>query len=62
MKIIAKNSFGITPDDLFIVTAREFGFKHTGKNIISSLSNAYQQMLKNGKVTEIDGKVNVVQE
>lgn len=57
MKTIAQHSFGITPEDLFIVTAREFGFKRTGENIISSLRNVYEQMLKNNEVTEIDGKV-----
>lgn len=60
MKTIALHSFGITPDDLFIVTAREFGFKRTGENIIYSLRKVYQQMLKNGEVTEVDGKVQVV--
>ena len=61
MKTIAQYSFGITPDDLFIVTAREFGFKRTGENIIYSLRKVYQQMLKNGEVTEVDDKVSVVQ-
>ena len=60
MKTIALHSFGITPDDLFIVTAREFGFKRTGENIIYSLRKVYQQMLKDGEVTEIDGKVHMV--
>lgn len=59
MKTIALHSFGITPDDLFIVTAREFGFKRTGENIIYSLRKVYQQMLKNGEVTEVDGKVQI---
>ena len=60
MKAIAKKSFGITPDDLFIVTAREFGFKRTGENILHSLRKVYQQMHKNGEVTEVDGKVHIV--
>ena len=60
MKTIAQRSFGITPEDLFIVTAREFGFKRTGENIINSLSNVYKQMLNKKEVTEIDGKVQVV--
>lgn len=60
MKTIAQHCFGITPEDLFIATAREFGFKRTGENIISSLRNVYEQMLKNNEVTEIDGKVCVV--
>lgn len=60
MKTIAQHSFGITPDALFIVTAREFGFKRTGENIIYSLRRVYRQMLENGEVTEVDGKVSVV--
>lgn len=59
MKTIAQNSFGITPDDLFIVTARELGFKRTGENIISSLRKVYKQMLESGEVSEVDGKVNM---
>lgn len=59
MRQIAKRSYGITPDDLFIATAREFGFKRTGENIVSALRAAYDKMLSNGKVKEIDGKVNV---
>ena len=60
MKTIALHSFGITPDDLFIVTALEFGFKRTSENIIYSLRKVYQQMLKIGEVTEVDGKVQVI--
>ncbi|MBO7234468.1 MAG: hypothetical protein J6V13_05740, partial [Paludibacteraceae bacterium] len=60
MKTIAQHSFGITLDDLFIVTTREFGFKRTGENIIYSLRKVYQQMLKNGEVSEVDGKVQVI--
>lgn len=57
MKTIALHSFGITPDDLFIVTAREFGFKRTGENIIYSLRKVYQYMLEKNEVIEVDGKV-----
>lgn len=59
MKTIVQHSFGITPDDLFIVTAREFGFKRTGENIINSLDRVYRQMLDNKEVSEIDGKVQI---
>ncbi len=59
MKTIAQNSFGITPGDLFIVTAREFGYKRTGENIICSLRKVYNMMLGNDEVKEIDGKVHV---
>ena len=60
MKTIALHSFGITPENLFIETAREFGFKRTGETIICTLRKAYQKMKDNGEVSEIDGKVHVV--
>lgn len=60
METIAQFSYGIAPDDLFIITAREFGFKSTGENILHSLRKVYQQMHKNGEVTEVDGKVHIV--
>lgn len=59
MKTIAQQSFGIIPDDLFIVTAREFGFKRTGENINSSLRRVYGKMLDTKEISEIDGKVHV---
>lgn len=60
MKTIAQKSFGIIRDDLFIATAREFGFKRTGGNINFSLQNVYDHMLKVGEIREIDGKVQVL--
>ena len=59
MKVIVTNSYGITPDDLFIVAAREFGFKRTGENITTSLQRVYKAMLKNNEITEVDGKVQI---
>ncbi len=59
MMMIAKKSYGITPEDLFVATAREFGFKRTGENIVSTLRNAYDKLLKANKVKEVDGKVNI---
>ena len=60
MKVIAKDSYGITPDDLFIATARELGFKRTSDNIIQSLRKVYDEMVQRQEVTEIDGKVSVI--
>lgn len=57
MMIIAKNSYGITPEDLIVTTAREFGYKRTGENIVYSLRNVYDNLLAVGKAKEIDGKV-----
>lgn len=59
MKTIVQRSFGITPEDLFIVTAREFGFRRTGENIISALSQVYEKMLGSNEVSEIDGKISI---
>ena len=59
MTSIVKKSFGITPDDLFIVTAREFGYKRTGGNIISTLRRVYQNALVSKKLKEINGKVSI---
>jgi Superfamily I DNA and RNA helicases and helicase subunits len=57
MRVIAKQSYGIIPEDLFISTAREFGFRRTGDNIVSTLRNVYDDMLNKGKIKELDGKV-----
>lgn len=57
MTIIVQKSFGITPDDLFIVTAREFGYKRTGENITYTLHRVYQTALTSKKLKEVDGKV-----
>lgn len=60
MMIIAQKSFGITSEDLFVATARYFGFKRMGENIVSTLHNAYNKLLNTDKIKEIDGKVNVL--
>ena len=57
MTSIVHKSFGITPDDLFIVTAREFGYKRTGENITSALRRVYRSALASKKLKEVDGKV-----
>lgn len=60
MMIISKCSYGITPEDLFVATAREFGFKRTGENIVNALRNAYDSLLSGTMVKEVDGKVCVI--
>jgi len=59
MTTIVRKSFGITPDDLFVVTAREFGYKRTGENITSTLHRVYQSALASKKLKEIDGKISL---
>lgn len=59
MTTIVQHSFGIGPDSLFVETAREFGFKRMGENIISSLRRVYNDMLNNGVLKEIEGKISM---
>lgn len=54
---IAGKSFGITKSDLYVVTARVFGFSRTGGNITQSMENACLYLLENGRVKEVDGKI-----
>ena len=57
MVTIAENSYGINPDDLLVVTARELGYKRTGENITSTLHRIYSNALAKGKLKEVNGKV-----
>jgi len=50
-------SFGITPDDLIVITARELGFNRAGINITLSMQYAYDYLLDHNLVKEVDGKV-----
>ena len=58
---IARQSFGITPDNLITETARVYGFKRTGGKISSTLRKVYDQLVANEKIKEIDGKVSVIE-
>lgn len=57
MKTIVEHSFGITPDNLIIETARIFKFMRRGAIIKSTLRRIYENLLENGDIKEIDGKV-----
>ena len=59
MITIVQNSFGITPEDLFIVTAREFGYKRKGDNINSTLHRIYNGALTSKKLKEVGGQVSI---
>ena len=60
LKIIITHSYGITPHDLCIVTAKELGYKRTSGNILHYLEKAYKTMLKKKIAQEIEGKVSLV--
>ena len=57
---IAQHSFGISPENLITETARAFGFKRTGGNISFNLRRVYEKLTLEGKIKEIEGKVNVI--
>lgn len=57
MTSIVEHSFGISPEDLFIETARVFGFRRTGENITSTLKRIYTDYLNENWFKEVDGKV-----
>lgn len=59
MKLIIKNSYGISRDDLYVETTRLFGFKRCGDNIWYHLYKAFDNMVKNGEVEEIDYKIHL---
>ena len=57
MKIIIARSFGITPHNLCVVTAKEFGYKRVSDNILGRFEKAYKTMLETDVAKEIEGKV-----
>ena len=60
MLCVARKSYGIKPEDLFIKTSREFGFNRTGANITQAFQEAYIYLKANEKVKEIDGNKVIV--
>jgi len=57
MFVIAKKSFGITKNDLYVITSRVFGFNRTGGNITQSMEKTCSYLLESGRVKEVDGKI-----
>ncbi|SFS07432.1 DUF4011 domain-containing protein [Anaeromicropila populeti] len=60
MLTVISNSFGIAKDDLFVATARIFGFNRTGGNIQSAMNETYEYLQKNSKIRLLDNKVALV--
>lgn len=57
MFVITGKSFGITKSDLYVVTARVFGFNRKGGNITKSMEKACLYLIESDKVKEVDGKI-----
>lgn len=57
MFVIAQKSFGIPKSDLYVVTARVFGFNRTGGNITQSMEKTCSYLIESGRFKEVDGKI-----
>ena len=54
---IADKSFGIVQIDLYVVTARTFGFNRTGGNITQAMQKACEYLIETGRVKNSGGKI-----
>ncbi len=57
MFVISGHSFGIKKSDLFVATARAFGFNRTGGHIVVAMETAFDLLIGTGRVDYIDEKV-----
>ena len=57
MYTIANKSFGLMKDDLFLATARAFGFSRTGGNITQALTKACEYLIEQNRIKEVNGKI-----
>ncbi len=57
MYTISKRCIGTTREALIIETVRAYGFARSGSSITNAMNRAYEQLLAEGKIREIDGKV-----
>lgn len=62
MHVITSKSFGIMQDDLYVATARAFGFNRTGGNITKALQAAYEQLINGERIKNNSGKVTVIEQ
>jgi very-short-patch-repair endonuclease len=54
---IANKSIGITQEDLYVSTARVFGFNRTGGNISNAMQKACEYLIETGRVKNSGGKI-----
>lgn len=54
---ISNKSFGIAQDDLYVATARTFGFNRTGGNITQAMQKACEYLIEIGRVRNSGGKI-----
>lgn len=54
---VCKYAIGLTKESLIEMTARAYGFKRTGVNVKTAITFAYDNLVTNGTLKEIDDKV-----
>ena len=62
MLTIADYALGINETDLKVETARIFGFERMGPKVSKAMNDAFESLLKTGKIKLIDEKVHIVEE
>lgn len=62
MLVIIAQSYGITKESLFQVTAREYGFNRTGTNIVTVFDNAFAALKKGNRITIIENRLSLTKE
>lgn len=59
MYTISQKCIGTTREALIIETVRAYGFTRSGSSITNAMNQAYDQLLSDNKIHEVDGKVAV---
>jgi hypothetical protein len=57
MYTIVGNCIGTTREALIVETVRAYGFARSGSSITGAMNEAYEQLLAEGKIHEVDGKL-----
>lgn len=57
MLLILQKEVGLNKETLYIITLREYGFKHGSQNIIATLDEAYNLLCLSEKVSTFDDKI-----
>lgn len=62
IKVIIKNSFGITRDSLFNLIPKIFGFSRLGPKISKAIDESFQYLIDNSLIEEIEEKLRYIGE
>lgn len=62
IKVIIKNSFGITKESLFNLIAKALGFSRVGQKISKAVDESFQYLIDNSFIEEIEEKLRYIGE